>query len=100
LLYDAHKGQWTPVFSGGYLETPAWSADSSFLYFQDQLEEQESVFRANVKTLQVNRVAGFADVLRGNAVHCTFAGLGQEGSLYATIERGSTDIYALDLDLP
>jgi len=27
-------------------------------------------------------------------------GLGPDGSLYVMVERGLTDIYALDLDLP
>lgn len=54
----------------------------------------------SVATQKVGRVAGFGEVLRGSAAHCFFSGLGQDGSLYVTLERGLTDIYALDLDLP
>lgn len=100
LLYDVNENKWLPVSSGGYFQAPEWSLDSSFIYFQDQLDEEESVFRAEVNTLRVNRVSGFGDILRSSALHCVFSGLGRGDSLFVTIERGSTDIYALDLDLP
>jgi hypothetical protein len=45
-------------------------------------------------------VFGFGELLRGSATHCYFSGLDRSGSLYVMIERGVTDIYALDLDLP
>jgi hypothetical protein len=70
------------------------------IYFQDQIDEQESVFRASVTSRKVERVFGFGELLRGSATHCYFTGLDQAGALYVMIERGVTDIYALDLDLP
>jgi hypothetical protein len=82
------------------LEAPHWSPDSSFLYFQDQLDEQESVFRVDVATQKVRLVLGFGEILRVSATHCFFSGLGRDGSIYVMLERGLTDIYALDLDLP
>jgi len=100
LLYGVQSEKWTPVASGGYLEAPLWSEDSSFIYFQDQLDDEESVFRADVSTQRVTRVLGFGEIFRGSATHCLFSGLGRDGSLYVMIERGLTNIYALDLDLP
>jgi Tol biopolymer transport system component/DNA-binding winged helix-turn-helix (wHTH) protein len=100
LLYDVQSEKWSPMASGGYLETPLWAADSSSIYFQDQLDDEESVFRADVNTQRVSRIMGFGEILRGSATHCRFSGLGRNGSLYVMIERGLTDIYALDLDLP
>jgi Tol biopolymer transport system component len=100
LLYDVQREKWFPIASGAYLEAPLWSPDSSSIYFQDQLDEEESVFRADVGTQRVSRVMGFGEILRGSAAHCIFSGLGRDGSLYIMIERGLTDIYALDLDLP
>jgi Tol biopolymer transport system component len=100
LLYDVQSEKWTPMASGGYLETPLWSADSSFVYFQDQLDDEESVFRADVITQRVTRVLGFGNIFRGSATRCLFSGVGRDGSLYVMIECGLTNIYALDLDLP
>jgi hypothetical protein len=100
VLLDVQRGKWVSLASGGLIERPYWSGDGSYIYFQDQLDEEESVFRVSVATQKVGRVAGFGEVLRGSAAHCFFSGLGQDGSLYVTLERGLTDIYALDLDLP
>ena len=58
------------------------------------------MFRVEVATRRVERVAGFESVLRGSATQCLFSGVGHDGSIYVMIERGVTDIYALDLDLP
>jgi len=100
VLLDMQRGKWTSVASGGLLERPYWSANGSYIYFQDQLDEEESIFRVSVSSLKIERVAGFGDILRGSAAHCFFSGLGQDGSLYVMLERGLTDIYALDLELP
>jgi Tol biopolymer transport system component/DNA-binding winged helix-turn-helix (wHTH) protein len=100
VLFDVQEGKWTPLASGGFLEAPHWSADSSSVYFQDQLDDQESVFRADAATQRIQRVLGFGEILRVSATHCFFSGLGRDGSIYVMLERGLTDIYALDLDLP
>jgi Tol biopolymer transport system component/DNA-binding winged helix-turn-helix (wHTH) protein len=100
VLLDVQRGKRTTVASGGFLERPYWSEDSSYIYFQDQLDEEESVFRVALGTQKIDRVAGFGEILRGSAAHCFFSGLGRDGSLYLMLERGLTDIYALDLDLP
>ena len=100
LLYDVQKSRWTQLASGGLLESLHWAHDSSTIYFQDQIDEQESVFRGNAASGKVERVFGFGELLRGSATHCYFSGLDRSGALYVMIERGITDIYALDLDLP
>jgi Tol biopolymer transport system component/DNA-binding winged helix-turn-helix (wHTH) protein len=100
VLFDFQRGKWATVASGGFLEAPYWSPDSSSIYFQDQLDDQESVFRADLATQRVQRVLGFGEILRVSASHCFFSGWGRDGSMYVMLERGLTDIYALDLDLP
>ena len=100
VVYDFRKEGWSQIASGGLLQAPHWSADSSSIYFQDQLDEEESVFRVDVLNRRVNRVSGFGPILRGSATQCSFSDLGPGGSIYVMIERGVTDIYALDLDLP
>jgi Tol biopolymer transport system component len=84
---------------GGLIGIPYWSADSSAVYFQDQLEKEQSVYRIGVPGGKAQLVYSFADTL-GNPAHYLFNGLDTNGSLYVTVERGLTDIYALDLDLP
>jgi Tol biopolymer transport system component/DNA-binding winged helix-turn-helix (wHTH) protein len=100
MLHDVRKEKWSQGGAGGFLGAPYWTADGSGIYFQDAADEEESVFRRDFVTGQVTRVAGFGEVLRGSASHCVFSGLDRDGSLYVMLERGLTDIYALDLDLP
>jgi Tol biopolymer transport system component/DNA-binding winged helix-turn-helix (wHTH) protein len=100
VLFDVQRGKWNSIASGGFLEAPYWSADSSSIYFQDQMDDQESIFRVDVATQKVQMVLGFGEILRMSASHCFFSGVGSDGSIYVMLERGLTDIYALDLDLP
>ena len=100
MLYDVREEKWKEGGSGGALGAPYWSNDSSGIYFQDTLQEEESVFRRDLGSGKVERVAGFGEILRGSASHCVFNGLGKDGAIYVMLERGLTDIYALDLDLP
>jgi len=100
VLYDMRKEEWSSIGSGGLLQSPHWSSDGSSIYFQDQLDDEESVFRADVVTRKVDRIMGFGPILQGSATQCLFSGVGRDGSLYVMVERGVTDIYALDLDLP
>jgi Tol biopolymer transport system component len=100
MLYDMRKEAWASIASGGLLQSPYWSADGESIYFQDQLDDEESVFRVDVATKKVERISGFGTILRGSAAQCLFSGVARDGSLYMMIERGGTEIYALDLDLP
>jgi Tol biopolymer transport system component/DNA-binding winged helix-turn-helix (wHTH) protein len=99
-LYDMHTEAWSLIASGGLLQSPYWSSDGESIYFQDQLDDEESVFRVGVVTKKVERISGFGTILRGSAAQCLFSGVARDGSLYMMIERGGTEIYALDLDLP
>jgi Tol biopolymer transport system component len=98
--YEVEKSKWSLLASGGLIESLYWARDSSAVYFQDQIEAQEPIYRGNVTSRKVERVLGFGDLLRGSATHCFFTGVGGDGSIYVMIERGLTEIYSLDLDLP
>jgi dipeptidyl aminopeptidase/acylaminoacyl peptidase len=100
LLFDVRKNKWAESVRGGMLGTPSWSADSSGVYVQDFLQEEEAVFRSDAISRKSERVAGFGEILSGSASQCVFSGLAKDGSLYVMLERGLTEIYALDLDLP
>jgi hypothetical protein len=99
-IYDWQSERWFSVATGELLGSLNWAKDSSTVYFQDQLDSQEAIFRANVTTKHAERVFGFGEILRGSAAHFSFSGLDDTGSFYVMVERGGTDIYALDLELP
>jgi Tol biopolymer transport system component/DNA-binding winged helix-turn-helix (wHTH) protein len=100
MLYDMRAEKWTEAGSGGSLSAPYWSADSAAIYFQDGWDAEEAVFRSDVETRHVQKVAGFGQILKESASHCVFSGMDRDGAMYVILERGLTDIYAVDLDLP
>ncbi|HEX4546386.1 MAG TPA: winged helix-turn-helix domain-containing protein [Candidatus Acidoferrum sp.] len=100
LLYDFQTEKWKFLAEGGLLGAPYWTADSSSIYFQDQLDNEQAIFRIRIAGPQVERVVGCGEILRSSSSHCIFSGLGSAGSLYVMVERGLTDIYGMDLDLP
>lgn len=100
LLYDFQTEKWTAFAEGGFLGAPFWTPDSSAIYFQDQLDSEQAIFRVKLASHEVEKVFGCGEILRSSPSHCIFSGLGQDGSLYMMLEHGLTDIYALDLDLP
>jgi Tol biopolymer transport system component len=99
-VFDVPAQTWSAIASGGLLESPRWTKDSSAIYFQDELDSEESVFQVKMASRHVAPVIGFGELLRGSATHCYFSGLSPDGSLYVMVERGLTDIYGLDLELP
>ena len=99
VLYDFQTKEWRLLAEGGLIGIPYWSDNSESIYFQDQLEKEQSVYRVSVVGGQPQRVYSFGEVLQSPA-HYLFNGLDASGWLYVTVERGLTDIYALDLDLP
>jgi Tol biopolymer transport system component/DNA-binding winged helix-turn-helix (wHTH) protein len=98
LLYDFQTEKWATLAEGALLGIPYWSEDSVAIYFQDQLEKEQSVFRIDVAAEKTQVVHGFKEL--HHPAHYFFNGLDDKGWLYVTVERGLTDIYALDLDLP
>jgi Tol biopolymer transport system component len=100
LLYDFLTERWSDLAEGGLLGAPYWTSGSTAIYFQDQLDSEQAVYRVKIANRQVEKVFSCGETLRSSPAHCIFSGLGPDGSLYVMVERGLTDIYALDLDLP
>jgi Tol biopolymer transport system component/DNA-binding winged helix-turn-helix (wHTH) protein len=100
LLYDFETEKWMLLAGGGLLGTTYWTADSSSIYFQDQLDHEQAIFSVNVATHQRKKIFNCEAILRGIPSHCVFSGVGRDRSLYVMVEGGLTDIYGLNLDLP
>jgi Tol biopolymer transport system component/DNA-binding winged helix-turn-helix (wHTH) protein len=100
LLYDFLTEKWSAIAEGGLLSAPYWSPDSATIYFQDQLDSEQAINRVKIANHQVAKIFSCGDLMRNSPAHCTFSGIGPDGALYLMVDRGLTDIYALDLDLP
>jgi Tol biopolymer transport system component/DNA-binding winged helix-turn-helix (wHTH) protein len=100
LLYTLATQKWSVLAESTNAQGMRWSADSNYVYFQEMADPEQSVFRVRLGRALPEKVAGFKDYLGSMASQCHFTGVAPDGSIYATVDRGGTDIYALDLRLP
>jgi Tol biopolymer transport system component/DNA-binding winged helix-turn-helix (wHTH) protein len=100
MLFNFQARQWKEIAHGDSLSALYWSADAQYLFFEDVLGPHEPVYRIRPSAGKVERVTDFETVLASGAIRCQFAGFAPDGSLMAIVNRGSNDIYELDLDLP
>lgn len=100
LLYTLAAKKWSVLAESTNAQGMRWSADSSYVYYQEMADTEQSVYRVRLGRALPEKVSGFKDYLGSMASQCHFTGVAPDGSIYATVDRGGTDIYALDLKLP
>ena len=100
LLYTLATKKWSLLAESTNAQGMRWSADSNYVYYQEMADTEQSVYRVRLGRALPEKVAGFKDYLGTMASQCHFTGVAPDGSIYATVDRGGTDIYALDLKLP
>ena len=104
VLYALDKKNWSVLAEASNARGMRWSADGNFIYYQEMGDPEQSVYRirlarsASEKTPE--KVLGFGRMLESLASQCHFTGVAPDGSIYATLDRGGTDVYALDLEFP
>ena len=100
MLFDFHSRRWKEIAHGHLLSSLTWSKDGKYLYFEDILEPKEPVYRMRPRDSRIERWADFDPLLRSGIDRCQFFGLTPDGSVMVIASRGSSEIYALDLELP
>jgi Tol biopolymer transport system component/DNA-binding winged helix-turn-helix (wHTH) protein len=100
LMSDGDGKNWKYLAEAKNPREIYWSSDSKFVYFQDTGDEEQSVFRVSVAAAKTQKILGFKEWLENGAAQCHFTGVGPDGSIYATIDHGGTDLYAVDLKFP
>jgi eukaryotic-like serine/threonine-protein kinase len=92
MLYDLKTHEQRDLFGPVDGAWPAWSRDSRNLYFAENSGKEH---RVRISDGSVESLADFPDLV-GNG----WVGLTPDGSLIATRQTGSTEIYALDVKFP
>jgi dipeptidyl aminopeptidase/acylaminoacyl peptidase len=100
LVYTLDTRKWSIAAEATSAQGMRWSADSNFVYFQETADPEQSVFRVRLGRALPEKVFGFGEFLGSMASQCRFTGVAPDGSIYATVDRGGTDIYALDVRFP
>jgi Tol biopolymer transport system component len=100
LLYSLATKKWSVLAESTNAQGMRWSADSNYVYYQEMADTEQSIYRVRLGRALPEKVVGFKNYLGSLASQCHFTGVAPDGSIYATVDRGGTDIYALDLKLP
>ena len=100
LLFTLATQKWSVLAESTNAQGMRWSADSNYVYYQEMADPEQSVYRVRLGRALPEKVAGFRYYLGSMASECHFTGVAPDGAIYATVDRGGTDIYALDLKLP
>jgi Tol biopolymer transport system component/DNA-binding winged helix-turn-helix (wHTH) protein len=99
-LFSLKDLKWTVMANEASVQGMRWSADSNFIYFQKAGDPELAVYRIRLGSTKSEKILGFAGLLGSMASQCRFTGVAPDGSIYATIDRGGTDLYALEMALP
>ena len=100
MLYAFDRKTWSVIAEASNAQGMRWSADGNFVYYQEMSDPEQSVYRVRLGHPSSEKVLGFGRMLESLASQCHFTGVAPDGSVYATLDRGGTDVYALDLKLP
>ena len=100
VLYSLDKKQWRVIAEAGDARGMRWSGDGNFIYYQEMSDPDQAVYRMRIGHPGAEKVFGFGRMFDSMASQCHFTGVAPDGSLYATLDRGGTDVYALDIKFP
>jgi eukaryotic-like serine/threonine-protein kinase len=98
MLYDFNLLSWQQL-SQGKVEagSPSWTPDGKCVYFNSSSEKSGPEYRICLGDRKIQHVADMASA--GNLVN-GWTGLAPDGSILATRDTSTEEIYALDVKLP
>jgi Tol biopolymer transport system component len=96
MLFDFTTGKWKRLASGG-IKDLAWSPDGRYIYF-DTKDETPALFRLRLKDSKIEPVMNLQT--RFQEAEASWKGLAPDGSPLILHFIGSSEVYALDLQLP
>lgn len=101
-LFDFSKGTWSDLSDGiPYGWGIRWSADSKNVYYQHIFGDQEQpIFRVRIADRHVEQVTSSREMLRADVLSYSMTGLTPDGSPLVSLVHSTSDVYALELNLP
>jgi DNA-binding winged helix-turn-helix (wHTH) protein/Tol biopolymer transport system component len=95
MLYDFRASEWREAARGTF-QFSSWSRDGKNVYMLDKSGGNELV-RFNVDGWKLERLLSLKDVVRGSK---EWIGLSADDSPILVLDKGVTDVYRLDLQIP
>ena len=96
MLFDVAARSWR-VLAEQNIADPAWSHDDSAIYFHDFAEVDQPIFRVEIATDKVERVADLGDLRSANVVDYRFAGLAPGDVPLVSARMSTANLYAATL---
>jgi len=101
VLFDFQAQSWAELVRGDSVNLPVWSHDGRFIYFQNILNVADyPIFRVNIVDHRLEKVTTSKALNRAGLNSYGLIGLAPDDSPLVSLKTSSTDIYALDVDLP
>ena len=101
VLYDFESNKWTKwISASGAVNYPVWSADSKYLYFDDLVNDAESIRRVKVGENQAEQVFVVGNMDRYMGALGIWSGRAPDGSWIFVRDRSTQEVYQLSLELP
>ena len=101
LLFDAETQKWSKwITASGAVNYPVWSADSKYLYFDDLVDDAESIRRVKVGENQAQPVFVLEALDRYMGALGVWSGRAADGSWMFVRDRSTQEVYQLSVVLP
>jgi Tol biopolymer transport system component len=100
-LFDFHTRRWSLLATAIDTSAPHWSRDGQYIYYEDLSEGAgHPTYRMRIRDRKVERVFDAKRIPQSNVTGYAIIGLSPGDQPIATVRRGNSDLYALDVDLP
>jgi Tol biopolymer transport system component/DNA-binding winged helix-turn-helix (wHTH) protein len=96
MLYDVGAKTWRRLAEQNIAD-PSWSHDDGAIFFHDFAQTDQPIFRFDLKTNRVERVADLHDLRSASVVDYRFAGLAPGDVPLISARMSTANIYAADL---
>lgn len=96
LLFDVANKTWKMLVQQVASDI-CWSHDDTAIYFHDFAQADQPIYRVEVATGKIQRIADLHDLRPANVVDYRFAGLGKDDEPLVSARRSTANLYAAEL---
>jgi Tol biopolymer transport system component len=102
MLYDSRTQKWVQQLheAAGAVSYPAWSADSTYLYFEDLVTGEDSFRRVKVGRNRAESIFVLEGLDRYPGPFGLWSGRAPDGSAVFVRDQSTQEVYGLDVKLP
>jgi Tol biopolymer transport system component len=101
-LYDFKSQRWSDwlITAAGSVNYPVWSADSKYIFFDDFVNNDESIRRVRLGEKNSERVFVLGRIERYMGAFGPWSGRTPDGSWMFVRDRSTQEVYKLSVELP